>query len=142
MNKFCCSIYEGFLGPYFLVVFQNIFWCITCFLWHSSANKFVLLCIQFVHYLFARLMSYCSMEREGKTKYLYTHVIPLQNSCSLVPSIITAIVSNIALVYCLVLILLGHKLETCCKQNKTLGNMIFQYILLTFITAVFHIILH
>ena len=56
--------------------------------------------------------------REGKTKYLYTHVKPLQNSCSLVPSIITAIVSNIALVYCLVLILLGHKLETCCKQNK------------------------
>ena len=81
-------------------------------------NKFVLLCIQFVQYLFARLMSYCSMEREGKTNYLYTHVKLLQNSCSSVPSIITAIVSNIALVYCLVLILLGHKLETCCKQNK------------------------
>ena len=29
-----------------------------------------------------------------------------------------AAVSNIALIYCLVLILLGHKLETCCKQNK------------------------
>ena len=77
-----------------------------------------MLCIQFVQYLFARLMSYCSMEREGKTNYLYTHVKLLQNSCSSVPSIITAIVSNIALVYCLVLILLGHKLETCCKQNK------------------------
>ena len=70
---------------------------------------------------FARLMSYCSIEREGKTNYLYTHVKLLQNSCSLVPSIIyivTATVSNIALIYCLVLILLGHKLETCCKQNK------------------------
>ena len=69
-------------------------------------------------------ISFCEIDElllygEREKQSIYTHMWNLnKNSCSLVPSIITAIVSNIALVYCLVLILLGHKLETCCKQNK------------------------